>query len=191
MLKSIIFFFSLVVLSWAEINPYENFQNYMNSADGRKLSLSVFILDSENNSRYEGTLYYSGDKHYSFYSEAVGIVFGDGIIKTINRDTEQIIYDKVVGSNLSVLDILCGTQGGLDIDEITSDRNNYKIEFSVEEWDMTGALWVKNSGEPMKVTVGTSEDYQIVVNINPFDWESEEKILFTDTSEYEIIDLRE
>ena len=30
--------------------------------------------------------------------------------------------------------------------EITSDRNNYKIEFSVEDWDMTGTLWVKNSG---------------------------------------------
>ena len=191
MLKSIIFFFSLVVLLWAELDPYENFQNYMNSADGRKLSLSVFILDSENNSKYEGTLYYSGEKHYSFYSEAVGISFGDGIIKTINRDTEQIIYDEVVGSNLSVLDILCGTQGGLNIDEIISDRNNYKIEFSAEEWDMTGTLWVKNSGEPIKVAVGSSEDYQIVVNITPFDGQSKEKNLFTDTSEYEIIDLRE
>ena len=38
----------------------------------------------------------------------------------------------------------------------------------------------------MKVTVGASEDYQIVVDITPFDLESEEKILFTDTSEYEI-----
>ena len=191
MLKSIIFFFSLAVLLWAEIDPYENFQNYMNSPDGRKLSLSVFILYSDNNSKYEGTLHYFGDKRYSFYSEFVGISFGNGIIKTINRDTKQVIYDKVVGSNLSVLDILCGTQRGLNIDEIISDKNNYKIEFSVEEWDMTGTLWVANSGEPMKVTVGASDDYQIVVNISPSAGEPKEKVIFTDTSEYEIIDLRE
>ena len=56
---------------------------------------------------------------------------------------------------------------------------------------MTGTLWVANSGEPMKVTVGASDDYQIVVNISPSDGELKEKVIFTDTSEYEIIDLRE
>ena len=191
MSKLIMLFLFLVKLCYAELDPYENFQKYMNSPDGRKLSLDVFISHSENNFKSEGTLHYLGDKHYLFYSEGVGISFKNGVLKTINNDTKQIIYDNVFGGNLSILDILCGTQDGINIDEVILERNNYKIEFSVEEWDMAGTLWLANSGEPKKLMVGASDDSQIVVNISPFNGSLKENVIFTDTSSYEVIDLRE
>ena len=184
--------FILIQSLWSQNNAYKKFQAYMNISGGRTLSIHFYQEQSGRYFESTGFLYYHDAVDYVFDEQKQRVIYKDGLITTINKTTEQIIYDNNIQNDISVLDILSGKEDRITIEESILEKNGFKIPFLISDWDMKGYLLVSpGSGEPRMVTVESSDDMKIIIKILSSELGQHKQIPSLDTAGYEIIDLRE
>ena len=103
--KYILILYILPQFIWSQNNPYEEFQLYMNSSEGRILNIHFFQNQLGQEFESDGTLYYSSNGSYTFDNASQRISFNKNIITTTNKVSRQIIYDFVIPSEITIFDI--------------------------------------------------------------------------------------
>ncbi len=182
----------LIQLLWAQNNAYKKFQAYMNITGGRALSIHFYQEQSGRYFESTGILYYQDDVDYVFDEQKQRVIYKNGLITTINKTTEQIIYDYNIENDISVLDILSGKEDKITIKESIFEKNGSKIPFIISDWSMEGHLLVvPGTGEPKMITVESSNDMKIIIKIISSELGQHKQIPSIDLAGYEIIDLRE
>ena len=111
---------------------------------------------------------------------------------TINKLTKQVIYDKNFKNNFDIFDFLGDTGGGIKVLSSLTEEELIKINFFLIEWDAEGTIWImKNTGEPKRISINLSNNETVDLEINSSKIISTSSLSYIDTSEYEIIDLRD
>ena len=191
-MKNIFIIFFLIELLWSQNNAYKKFQTYMNISGGRTLNIHFYQEQSGRHFESSGYLYFYENNHYTFDEKKQRIIFKNALITTINKTTSQIIYDKNIENDISVLDILSGKEDRIKIGESILEKNGSKIHFILSDWNMEGSLLVvPGTGEPKKISLQSSDDMKIVIKILSSYLGRHKKIPLVDITGYEIIDLRE
>jgi len=164
----------------------------MNISGGRALSIHFYQEQSGRYFESTGFLYYQDDLDYVFDEEEQRVIYNDGLITTINKTTQQVIYDYSIENDISVLDILSGKEDKIIIEEPILEKNGSKIPFLVSDWNMKGYLLViPGTGEPKMITIESSDDMKIIIKILSSELGQLKQIPSIDIAGYEIIDLRE
>ena len=73
----------------------------MNISGGRTLSIHFYQEQSGRYFESTGFLYYHDEVDYFFDEQKQRIIYKNGLITTINKTTEQIIYDKNIISGVT------------------------------------------------------------------------------------------
>mgnify|MGYP000258211761 CR=1 FL=1 len=164
----------------------------MNIQGGRifNISLSQEQFGEQYNST--GTLYYFKNRKYVFDTPNQRISYNNDMITTINKSTKQIIFDKNVENDITVLDILSGTNDQLEIEDSILEKHGFRISFNMRDWGIKGDIWtIPNTGEPKKIVLKIPGEGNIILNIISSEITTQINIPEIETSRYEIIDLRE
>ncbi|MGY8787758.1 MAG: hypothetical protein ACKVH5_05610 [Fidelibacterota bacterium] len=189
-MKILLFYLLTMKFTLSQSLPYEQFLDFMNHSNGRVLGIDFY--QDQYGERFEstGTFYYLGKSYYIFDAIDQRISFKNGNITTINKIEKQVIYDKTIPGEVTIFDILTGTNESLLIGESLFEKNGYKIQFTLKEWDMSGTIRTRSStGKPVSIILNTGEGSEIRVNIISI--ESGLKPLEIDLNAFEKIDLRE
>jgi len=190
--KNVIFFSSLILFIYGKNNPYIKFQSFMDIQDGRIFNISISQEQFGEQYNSTGTLYFLKNKKYVFDTHNQRISYDNDIITTINKSTKQIIYDKNIENDITVLDILSGTNDQLEITDSILEKDGFRISFYLNNWDMRGDIWtIPNTGEPKKIVLKIPGDENIILDINSSEITTKNNIPEIDITKYEIIDLRE
>ncbi len=179
-------------LSFAQTDPYQEFFNYMNAQGGRILEIEFY--QEQYGERYEskGTFYYSGKMHYTFDAVDQRITFKDGEITTINKVGKQVIYDRTIPGEVTIFDILTGTDDSIQRGEALLEKSGFRIPFTLSEWDMRGTIrTIPVIGKPKEIILKTGDDSDIRIKIISAEPGKERDVAEIDLTGYEIIDLRE
>ena len=191
-MKNIIFFSSLILFIYGKNSPYIKFQSFMNIQDGRIFNISISQEQFGEQYNSTGTLYYLKNRKYVFDTHNQRISYDNDIITTINKSTKQIIYDKNIENDITVLDILSGTNDQLEITDSILEKDGFRTSFNLNNWDMRGDIWtIPNTGEPKKIVLKIPGDENIILNIISSEITTKNNIPEIDITKYEVIDLRE
>ena len=114
----------------------------MNIQGGRifNISLSQEQFGEQYNST--GTLYYFKNRKYVFDTPNQRISYNNDMITTINKSTKQIIFDKNVENDITVLDILSGTNDQLEIEDSILEKHGFRTSFNIRDWGIKGDIWM-------------------------------------------------
>ena len=164
----------------------------MDIQDGRIFNISISQEQFGEQYNSTGTLYYLKNRKYVFDTHNQRISYDNDIITTINKSTKQIIYDKNVENDITVLDILSGTNDQLEITDSILEKDGFRTSFYLNNWDMRGDIWtIPNTGEPKKIVLKIPGDENIILNIISSEITTKNNIPEIDITKYEVIDLRE
>ena len=164
----------------------------MNINEGRLLNIEFFQQQYDKKYKSSGNLYYLKDSYYVFDNNEQRITYQDGLIKTINKVNKQIIYDKKLEGQVTILDILSGKNNQLDIGEIVFAKNGFIIPFSLKDLAIVGKITtVPSTGQPKNITLLISDDEKININVISSLKLGKDSIPKIDVSSFEIINLSE
>ena len=190
--KYILILYILTQFIWSQNNPYEEFQLYMNSSEGRVLNIHFFQNQLGQEFESDGTLYYSSNGSYTFDNASQRINFNKNIITTTNKVSRQIIYDFVIPSEITIFDILSGDNKNVQIDEVIIEKDGFRIPFKIYDWDISGTIWTTPStGKPKEIILSFSNNSDIRIQIKSSTLMKNGSIPEINTNGYEVIDLRE
>tara|TARA_B100000029_G_scaffold88210_1_gene78112 strand:+ start:2883 stop:3458 length:576 start_codon:yes stop_codon:yes gene_type:complete len=176
----------------AEEDPYRQFLNYMNHEGGRILEIEFY--QEQIGERFEsgGTFYYFGETNYIFDSYDQRVVYHDGTITTINKVDRQVILDSAIPDEVTIFDILTGSNESIQQGKALLEKNGFRIPFTLGEWDMEGTIWtIPSSGQPREIHLKTGGDSDIRIKIISSEPGKGNDVAEINLSNYEIIDLRE
>ena len=192
MSKYILMLYILGQFTWSQDNPYEQFQAYMNSSEGR--ILNIHYSQDQLGERFEsyGTLFYSFNGSYTFDNANQRVNFDKGIITTTNKVTRQVIYDLAIPGEITIFDILSGNHEFVQMDEVLTEKDGFHIPFKIYDWDISGNIWtIPSTGRPKEIILSYSNNSDITIKIESSTKIQNGLIPEINTMGYEVIDLRE
>ena len=176
----------------AQPDPYRQFLDYMNAKGGRILEIEIYQEQFGERIESNGTFFYLGKRHYTFDALDQRITFNKGEITTINKVGKQVIYDQTIPGEVTIFDILTGTNESLQIGEVLLEKNGFRIPFTLLDWEMNGTIrTIPDSGKPKEIILKTSDDSEIWIKIISLESVKGRDVATIDLTEYETIDLRE
>ena len=192
-MKQSIFILSLLAQAiGAQDSPYKQFQSYMDVPGGRLLEIDFYQEQLGDRFESSGTLYYIDNDHYTFDDPNQRITYNSGTITTINKATQQVIYDSTIPGDVTVFDVLSGNENAIQIGEILMEKNGFRIPFILKDWDIPGTLWTApGTGKPRHIILRPTDDSEIRIKVNSSEPVKNKGIPQLDIQGFEIIDLRE
>jgi hypothetical protein len=176
----------------AQPGPYQQFLDYMNAKSGRIFEIEFYQEQFGKRFESNGTFFYLGKKHYTFDALDQRITFNNGEITTINKVEKQVIYDQTIPGEVTIFDILTGTNKSLQTGEPLLEKNGFRIPFTLLDWEMHGTIrTIPGSGKPKEIILKTGDDSEIWIKIISLDSIKGRDVAAIDLTNYETIDLRE
>ena len=190
--KNIYFFLLGAKLIFAEENSFVKFQKFISYKENCIFTLEINQKQFGTIHKSFGSLQYISKDYYIFDDLNQRIEYKGNTIKTINKNSKQIIFDTFSNNDFNVLDIITGNNVGINIKNRKIDNGITKASFYIDDWSIKGVLWTKSeTGEPKKIKLITNEDEQIEINILASSFSQNDSLSTLDTSGFEIINLRE
>ena len=172
--------------------PFEIFQMFMSQEKGRLFSINLNHQNFGKKFTASGNLWYFNPKDYVFDTQSERISNKNNTITTINKLTRQVIYDKNFKNNFDIFDFIGNSGGGIKVFSSLIEKELIRINFGLVEWGAEGSIWImQNTGEPKKISINISNNETVDLEINSSKIISTSSLSYIDTSEYEIIDLRD
>jgi len=176
----------------AQSGPYQQFLDYMNEKGGRIFEIEYYQEQFGKQFEFNGTFFYFGKKHYTFDGLDQRITFNNGEITTINKLEKQVVYDQTISGEITIFDILTGTNESLQTGEPLLEKNGFRIPFTLLDWEIHGTIrTIPDNGKPKEIILKTGDDSEIWIKIISLDSTKERDVATIDLTEYEAIDLRE
>ena len=176
----------------AQPDPYQQFLDYMNAKGGRILEIEFYQEQFGERFESNGTFFYLGKRYYTFDALDQRITFNNGEITTINKVGKQVVYDQAIPGEVTIFDILTGTNKSLQTGETLLEKNGFRIPFTLLDWEMHGTIrTIPDSGKPKEIILKTDENSEIWIKIVSVESVKGRDVTTIDLTEYEIIDLRE
>lgn len=178
--------------SFGENIQYKQFQDFMHSNEMRELNIRIQQHQYGNQFNTTGNLYFINNNQYVYDTKEQRISYESGTLCTINKVTQQIIYDEDIDDSMSIINLLSGADNRIEIRETVLEKEGFRIPFFLNDWDIDGEIWtVPTTGKPIKIKLVLAEDEYIILNINSIRANNNIKIPEFEINGYEIIDLRE
>ena len=190
--KSIYFFLLGAKLIFAEENSFVKFQKFISYKENCIFTLEINQKQFGTIHKSLGSLQYISKDYYIFDDPSQRIEYKDNTIKTINKNSKQIIFDSYSKNDFNILDIITGNNVRIVEKNRKIDNGILKASFYIDDWSIKGVLWTEiETGEPKKIELITNEDEQIEINILASSFSKSDSLSPLDTSGFEIINLRE
>ena len=165
---------------------------FMSQEEGRLFSINLNHQNFGKKFTASGNLWYFNPKDYVFDTQSERISNKNNTITTINKLTRQVIYDKNFKNNFDIFDFIGNSGGGIKVFSSLIEKELIRINFGLVEWGAEGSIWImQNTGEPKKISINISNNETVDLEINSSKIISTSSLSYIDTSEYEIIDLRD
>lgn len=95
------------------------------------------------------------------------IVRGD-TIQSYNKETNQLIIDRLIDSDIGIFSLLSGNLREINIIKTIPFKNTIQINFSIPSMDYKGFVEILKSGEPKRMRLAFSNDQYIDISIKDF-----------------------
>lgn len=97
------------------------------------------------------------------------IVLSGDTIKTYNKETSQLIIDKLIDNDVGIFSLLSGNMREVNITKAESINNIIRINFSLLSQGYNGFIDILKSGEPKRMRLSYSNDQFIDITITNFE----------------------
>lgn len=97
------------------------------------------------------------------------IVLSGDTIQTYNKETSQLIIDKLIDNDVSIFSLLSGNMREVNITKTESINNIIRINFSLLSQGYNGFIDILKSGEPKRMRLSYSNDQFIDITITNFE----------------------
>ena len=177
---------------FANENSYQRFKSYMQSQVNSVYTIK-FDQSQYGESLYSnGKIYFKSPEYFIFETKSTQVSYKQNFITTINKETNQIIYDDKMLGEISVFDLLSGKEEVFVPSEIMDNGTVSNILFDLNNFNMVGSLEVDRfTGEPKKVILRNNSSGKTIITIKQLKIEDNYSVFKIDSSLFEIIDLRE
>ena len=173
-------------------NPFENFHQFLKSKENSIFTLEIYQKQFDKIHKSFGSLQFVSQDHYIFDDQNQRIIYKGKTIKTINKNSRQIIYDSHINDDFNILDILTGKNIDIEIKDQKIEDDQSKTSFFIANFSIPGVLWTKiDTGEIKKVRLVADKDLEIEISILASNYNINGSLASIDTLGYEIINLRE
>ena len=173
-------------------NPFGKFHQFLKSKENCILNLEIYQKQFDKIHKSFGSLQLVSQDHYIFDDQNQRIIYEGKTIKTINKNSRQIIYDSNINNDFSILDVLTGKNVDIELKDHNIEDGVSKTSFFIANISMLGVLWTKiDTGEIKKIKLIADEDLEIEINILSSNFNINDSLASIDTLGYEIINLRE
>ena len=119
------------------------------------------------------------------------IVLSGDTIKTYNKETSQLIIDKLIDNDVGIFSLLSGNMREVNITKAESINNIIRINFSLLSQGYNGFIDILKSGEPKRMRLSYSNDQFIDITITNFEIGNIYKYYGFNPNPKEIINLYE
>ena len=189
--KIFVFFLSAELIFPNE-NPFGKFHQFIKSKENCILTLEIYQKQFDKIHKSFGSLQFVSEDHYIFDDQNQRIIYKGKTIKTINKNSNQIIYDSHTNNDFNILNILTGKNVDIEIKGQKIEDGVSKASFFIADVSILGVLWTKiDTGEIKKIKLIADEDLEIEINILSSNFNINDSLALIDTLGYEIINLRE
>ncbi|HIA30487.1 MAG TPA: hypothetical protein EYN82_02540 [Candidatus Marinimicrobia bacterium] len=132
------------------------------------------------------------DHQFIFQSPQQVLKVDGQIIYSFNPGLKQVVVDKILRDEFSIIDLLRGNFEEITVEKIENNFDSILLEFTINEINIPGSIWIQTeSFIPERLVLYFDEDNQINVTINSFNELSPNKIYDEfNISGWEVIDLR-
>ena len=173
-------------------NPFGKFHQFIKSKENCILTLEIYQKQFDKIHKSFGSLQFVSEDHYIFDDQNQRIIYKGKTIKTINKNSNQIIYDSHTNNDFNILNILTGKNVDIEIKGQKIEDGVSKASFFIADVSILGVLWTKiDTGEIKKIKLIADEDLEIEINILSSNFNINDSLALIDTLGYEIINLRE
>ena len=97
------------------------------------------------------------------------IVLSGDTIKTYNKETSQLIIDKLIDNDVGIFSLLSGNMREVNITKAEPINNTIRINFSLLSQGYNGFIDILKSGEPKRMRLSYSNDQFIDITITNFE----------------------
>ena len=119
------------------------------------------------------------------------IVLSGDTIKTYNKETSQLIIDKLIDNDVGIFSLLSGNMREVNITKAEPINNIIRINFSLLSQGYNGFIDILKSGEPKRMRLSYSNDQFIDITITNFEIGNIYKYYGFNPNPKEIINLYE
>ena len=173
-------------------NPFEKFHQFLKSKENSIFTLEIYQKQFDKIHKSFGSLQFVSQDHYIFDDQNQRIIYKGKSIKTINKNSRQIIYDSHINDAFNILDILTGKNVDIEINDQKVENGESKTTFFMANISMLGVVWTKiDTGEIKKIKLIADEDLEIEISVMASNFNINDSLASIDTLGYEIINLRE
>jgi len=187
-----IILFSFIIGTKIYSDPYQNFLDFLENINFKKLKIVYSQVQYGNHYLAEGDLYIFSQGFYCYDDPEKQIVINQDSVVSINKRNKQVIYDDRITNSFSILDLLTNPTLNIEVDSVTNKNSMSIIDIHVPKLDLKGIMFLDfHSGQPQRISLKNESIYNFNLEIGQmtdFKMDDFPKVKLTN---YEVIDLRE
>ena len=167
-LKIFIFFLFSFSSNLDKNKWYSKFLEAMYTPSGVSFNAIINQKQFDMNSKISAYVEVVDSLHLLIEINKETIILRGDTIQTYNKETNQLIIDRLIDSDVGVFSLLSGNLREIKIHKTIPFKNTIQINFSIPSMDYKGFVEILKSGEPKRMRLAFSNDQYIDISIKDF-----------------------
>ena len=167
-LKIFIFFLFSFSSNLDKNKWYSKFLEAMYTPSGVSFNAIINQKQFDMNSKISAYVEVVDSLHLLIEINKETIILRGDTIQTYNKETNQLIIDRLIDSDVGVFSLLSGNLREIKIHKTIPFKNTIQINFSIPSMDCKGFVEILKSGEPKRMRLAFSNDQYIDISIKDF-----------------------
>ena len=187
-----IILFSFIIGTKIYSDPYQNFLDFLENINFKKLEIIYSQVQYGNHYFAEGDLYIFSQGFYCYDDAEKQIVITQDSVVSINKRNKQVIYDDRITNDFSILDLLTNPNLNIEVDSVTNKNNMSIIDIYIPKLNLKGLMCLdSHSGQPLKISLENESTFNFNLEIGQITGFKKDNFPKVKLTNYEVIDLRE
>ena len=167
-LKIFIFFLFSFSSNLDKNKWYSKFLEAMYTPSGVRFNAIINQKQFDMNSKISAYVEVVDSLHLLIEINKETIILRGDTIQTYNKETNQLIIDRLIDSDIGIFSLLSGNLREINIIKTIPFKNTIQINFSIPSMDYKGLIEILKSGEPKRMSLAFSNDQYIDISIKDF-----------------------
>jgi hypothetical protein len=167
-LKIFIYFLFLFSSNLDKNKWYSKFLEAMYTPSGVSFNAIINQKQFDMNSKISAYVEIVDSLHLLIEIDKETIILRGDTIQTYNIETNQLIIDRLIDSDIGIFSLLSGNLREININKTISFKNTIQINFSIPSMDYKGFVEILKSGKPKRMRLAFSKDQYIDIAIKDF-----------------------